>query len=215
MDEFLAQLQLRASCAAVDQVNLTRVAQLTNKTNQFNLTTRRYTEAQVQNLASETGNWAAAFHLADRMGEYGLIGVIFCRPRQAGQWEIDTWLMSCRVLGRQMEKFMFDRLIRRLRARNPRIDWRPARRTPKNGLVRDHFDKLGLRRSAKISRRASTVAEYPPSRWQEATHPERKRRTIRGNVIQFSNSGCRAAQPIAASRGHMAKVMRGFNWPVS
>ena len=50
--------------------------------------------------------------MSDRMGSYGLIGVLFCRPADRGDiWEIDTWLMSCRALGRQMEKFMFDRLV--------------------------------------------------------------------------------------------------------
>ena len=50
--------------------------------------------------------------MSDRMGSYGLIGVLCCRPADGGDtWEIDTWLMSCRTLGRQMEKFMFDRLV--------------------------------------------------------------------------------------------------------
>jgi FkbH-like protein len=170
LDEFLAQLQLRASCAAVDQVNLTRVAQLTNKTNQFNLTTRRYTEAQVQNLASETGNWAAAFHLADRMGEYGLIGVIFCRPRQAGQWEIDTWLMSCRVLGRQMEKFMLDRLIEAAQGQGIRELIGVYRPTPKNGLVRDHFDKLGFEKIGEDLQESLYRREVPAVAVRQATH---------------------------------------------
>ena len=55
-----------------------RVTQLTNKTNQFNVTTRRYTEAQIEALAANPKSWAGAFSLTDRMGDYGLIGVIFC-----------------------------------------------------------------------------------------------------------------------------------------
>ena len=147
LDEFLAQLQLRASAGPVEDKNIVRVTQLTNKTNQFNLTTRRYNEAQVRQLAADREAWAAAFHLSDRMGEYGLIGVIFCRPGESSQvWEIDTWLMSCRVLGRQMEKFMFDRLVEAARARGVREIIGVFRPTPKNGLVRDHYDQLGFAR---------------------------------------------------------------------
>jgi FkbH-like protein len=147
LDDFLAHLQLRASCVPVGPKNLVRVTQLTNKTNQFNLTTRRYTEAQVTQLAANPDAWAAAFHLADRMGDYGLIGVIFCRPGSSRtQWEVDTWLMSCRVLGRQMEKFMMDRLEEAARARGIYEIVGVFRPTAKNGLVKDHYDQLGFER---------------------------------------------------------------------
>jgi FkbH-like protein len=170
LDEFLAQLQLRASCTAVDTSNLTRVTQLTNKTNQFNLTTRRYTEAQIQKLASDPDNWAAAFHLADRMGEYGLIGVIFCRSRGAGQWEIDTWLMSCRVLGRQMEKFMLDRLIEAAQKQGIHELVGAYRPTQKNGLVRDHFDKLGFEKVCQNQQKSLYRRVVPVGAVREATH---------------------------------------------
>jgi FkbH-like protein len=171
LDEFLAQLQLRASYVAVGDKNLVRVTQLTNKTNQFNLTTRRYTEAQVRQLAADPSSWAGAFHLADRMGDYGLIGVIFCRPGEhAKTWEIDTWLMSCRVLGRQMEKFMFDRLLEAARAQGIREIVGVYRPTQKNGLVRDHYDQLGftpVSTSAEEVRYSLTVPALEETR---ATH---------------------------------------------
>jgi FkbH-like protein len=134
------------------------------------LTTRRYTEAQVQNLANDPDNWAAAFHLADRMGEYGLIGVIFCRPREGAQWEIDTWLMSCRVLGRQMEKFMFDRLIEAAHKQGIRELVGIYRPTPKNGLVRDHFDKLGFEKIGENPQESLYRRVVPSVAVQEATH---------------------------------------------
>ena len=63
-------------------------------------------------LASDETGWTGAFHLSDRMGSYGLIGLILCiAGDSAQQWAIETWLMSCRALGRQMERFMFDRLM--------------------------------------------------------------------------------------------------------
>ena len=175
LDEFLAQLQLQASCVPVDERNVPRVAQLTNKTNQFNLTTRRYTEVQVRQLADDPAAWTGAFHLSDRMGDYGLIGVIFCRGRSAHEWEIDTWLMSCRVLGRQMEKFMFDRLIEAAQARGIRTIFAEYLPTPKNGLVRDHYDQLGFTRVSerhyefRVPHEEVVTATHIRSRYEDVT----------------------------------------------
>jgi FkbH-like protein len=118
---------------------------LINKTNQFNLTVRRYTEAQVRQLAGAPGGWAQAFHLSDRFGSYGLIGVILCKPAQRDDaWEIDTWLMSCRALGRKMEKYMFARLVEAAAARGVRKligIYVPA---AKNALVARHYEQMGF-----------------------------------------------------------------------
>lgn len=170
LDEFLAQLQLRASHAPVNGKNLARVAQLTNKTNQFNLTTRRYTEAQVQKMAEDAAGWTCAFQLSDRMGDYGLIGFIFCRPAQACQWEIDTWLMSCRVLGRQMEKFMFDHLVGAAQQRGIQEIVAVYRRTPRNGLVREHYSKLGFTKIDETPEETRYCLAVPQDRIRTATH---------------------------------------------
>ncbi len=145
LDEFLSQLQLEALVVPVSSANLARVTQLANKTNQFNVTTRRYTEAQVERLAAGAGTWAGAFHLSDRMGSYGLIGLIFCVP-SAGRWEIETWLMSCRALGRQMERFMLDRLLEAAVENGVREIIGVYRPTAKNGLVANLYDNLGFSR---------------------------------------------------------------------
>jgi FkbH-like protein len=146
LEEFLAQLHLEASVEPVSARNLARVTQLINKTNQFNLTTRRYNEAEVRALAEDPAGWAGAFTLQDRLGSYGLIGVLLCRPATTGKvWEIDTWLMSCRTLGRQMEKFMFDRLVEAAIARGIARITGVYRPTPKNGMVRTLYEQLGFR----------------------------------------------------------------------
>jgi FkbH-like protein len=170
LDDFLAQLQLRARQAAVDETNLTRVTQLVNKTNQFNLTTRRYTESQVQQFVKDPQAWAGAFHLADKISEYGLIGVILCRPCETNQWEIDTWLMSCRVLGRQMEKFMFDRLIEAAQKRGIAGLIGVYRPTPKNGLVTDHYEKLGFEKVAETAGEIRYRLAIPANPVHTATH---------------------------------------------
>ena len=105
LESFLSGLEMAARHGPVDAETLPRVAQLINKTNQFNLTTRRYTEDQVRAMASSPDWWCRWFRLADRFGDHGLIGVILAEESPS-EWRIDTWLMSCRVLGRRMEDFM-------------------------------------------------------------------------------------------------------------
>ena len=139
--------EARGGVTPTTEKNLARVTQLVNKTNQFNLTTRRYTDAQVLAIAEDPQGWARAFHMSDRMGSYGLIGVLCCRPADRGQtWEIDTWLMSCRALGRQMEKFMFDRLLEAAVERRIGRIVGVYRPTAKNGLVKELYDQMGFRR---------------------------------------------------------------------
>ncbi len=171
--------------------NLARVAQLTNKTNQFNLTTRRYTEAQVHKLAEDPASWTGAFHLSDRMGDYGLIGVIFCRPMESHRWEIDTWLMSCRVLGRQMEKFMFDQLVEAARHRGIEEIIAVYRRTPKNGLVREHYHKLGFVKIDETPEETRYRLRVPQAIARTATHISDATTEIRlqfGRTLAFSRS---------------------------
>jgi FkbH-like protein len=141
--DYLASLHMRAACVPVGDDNIERVTQLTNKTNQFNVTTRRRTVAEVRHLAA-TG-WTGVFSLQDRYGDYGIIGVMFARPSgESACWTIDTWLMSCRVLRRDAEKFMLDCLVDAARAegvRRIRGEYLP---TEKNGLVADLFPSLGF-----------------------------------------------------------------------
>lgn len=171
MDEFLAQLHLKGSVSLVAESNLSRVTQLVNKTNQFNLTTRRYTEAQVRQFAEDPNGWAAAFQLSDRMGSYGLIGVMFCRPvGPRHRWEIDTWLMSCRTLGRQMEHFMFDRLLEAARERGIREIAALYRATGKNALVAQLCDTLGFTRISETPEEVRYLLAVPEQPAIVATH---------------------------------------------
>ena len=141
LDEFLAGLHMRATCVPVSDANIERVAQLTNKTNQFNLTTKRRTVAEVRHVASL--GWTGVFSLQDRYGDYGIIGVMFCL-REAESWDIDTWLMSCRVLRRDVERFMMDCAIDAARAAGIRTIRGRYLRTAKNGQVADLFPALGF-----------------------------------------------------------------------
>jgi FkbH-like protein len=169
--DFLQNLQLEAGVEAITEKNLARVTQLLNKTNQFNVTARRYTEAQVRAIVEDPQAWAGAFQLSDRMGSYGLIGILMCRPAdRVDAWEIDTWLMSCRTLGRQMEKFMFDRLIEAAVGRGIKRIVGVYRPTAKNGLVKELYDQLGFRRVRGYADELRYELEVPETFSVTATH---------------------------------------------
>ncbi len=103
MAGYLSSLDMVCTFGPVDAANRARVSQLINKSNQYNLTTRRYTEVEVAAAEADPARFAMQVRLADRFGDHGLISVIIAEKiaDQAGEaWSIDTWLMSCRVLGR-------------------------------------------------------------------------------------------------------------------
>ncbi len=102
VDDFLRQLNLEVFIKEVSDESIPRVAQLTQKTNQFNLATRRYSEEQVRDLLTKGWKiWTVS--AIDRFGDYGIIGVQMIEP-MAESWRIDNFLLSCRILGRGIEK---------------------------------------------------------------------------------------------------------------
>jgi FkbH-like protein len=127
--------------------------QLINKSNQFNLTTRRYTEADIAQLEEEGDNFTLQIRLTDTFGDNGMISVIICRPSSppldsasavANTWEIDTWLMSCRVLGRKVEDMVLCEVLAHAARRGiERVIGRYVP-TERNALVKDHYAKLGF-----------------------------------------------------------------------
>jgi len=123
-----------------------RIAQLINKSNQFNLTTRRYSVADVEAAEVDPRVFTLQTRLSDRFGGFGTIGVIIARSNGPASWMVDTWVMSCRVLGRRVEEAMLAELVAHARARGIaqiRAQYLP---TGKNGMVSEHFDKLGFSR---------------------------------------------------------------------
>jgi FkbH-like protein len=169
LDDFLRELRLEATAEEISEKNLVRVTQLVNKTNQFNVTTRRYTEAQVRGLAEDPRGWTRAFQLSDRMDRYGLIGVLICRE-SGDAWEVDTWLMSCRSLGRQMEKFMFDRMVEAAIARGTRRIVGVYRPTAKNALVKELYEQVGFRRVSAERDEVRYELDVPETLTVTATH---------------------------------------------
>ncbi len=145
IEEFLATLQMVATVSPVDALTLGRAAQLINKSNQFNLTTRRYTEVQLRALAESPACVVKTFRLRDRFADNGLIGVMIGRDLGDGQTlELDTWLMSCRVLGRRMEEFMAGAMMVAARERGLSRLLGRYLPTAKNALVRELYPRLGF-----------------------------------------------------------------------
>lgn len=145
LDEFLAGLAMRVELRPFEEANIPRITQLINKTNQFNLTTRRLTENQVRALMNRPDCYTQSMRLCDRFGDNGLTGVLVALPEH-DTLRIDLWLMSCRVLGRRVEEVMLASLVEYGRVHGFRQLRGEYIRTPKNAVVRDLFDRLHFAR---------------------------------------------------------------------
>jgi FkbH-like protein len=141
--EYQASLAMVAEFGAIDPVNLPRVVQLINKTNQFNVTTVRRNRAELEALLAEEGAIGFWVRLADRFADHGLIAVLLARAADA-RLEIDTLLMSCRVLGRGVETVILAELARLAAERGcAELVGRYAR-SERNGMVADLFARNGF-----------------------------------------------------------------------
>ena len=141
---YLRSLEMRLTWRRFDAVGLQRVVQLINKTNQFNLTTRRYAEDGITAIMRDPAAFGLQLRLLDRFGDNGIIAVVIGRMLDAQDLLIDTWLMSCRVLGRQVEPTSLNLIAAQARALGARRLIGEYFATAKNGMVRDHYPKLGF-----------------------------------------------------------------------
>lgn len=147
MEGYLRGLEMVMTATRIGAAELTRSTQLINKTNQFNLTTRRYSEAEVERIANDPGAVALVIRLADKFGDNGLISVVLARPDSrigADELLIDSWLMSCRVLGRQVEDAVLEVLASAAAAAGYRALIGEYRPTERNGMVAEHYPRLGF-----------------------------------------------------------------------
>ncbi len=144
LSAYLRSLDMQIVFNSFDRMSRVRVTQLINKSNQFNLTTRRYTETEVAEAESDPDVMTLHARLIDKFGDNGIICIIICRPAGPGTWLIDTWLMSCRVLGRQVEQAVLREVLARARGRGIHRLLGLYRPTDRNGMVREHYGKLGF-----------------------------------------------------------------------
>ena len=146
LEGFLKSLEMAAIIEPVGPGNLDRVANLLAKTNQFNLTTRRHSRAEVARLANAAGSVALVLRLRDKFGEQGIIGLVIAIPGQEEQsLIIDSLLVSCRALGRGVEHALWAAVVNRAYRKGVRKLQAEYVATGKNSLVADFYDKLGFR----------------------------------------------------------------------
>lgn len=143
-EEFRRQLKLQVDLFSVGPEHIARVAQLINKSNQFNLTTRRKTESDVARLLDDPDATVLAWRVSDRYGDYGLVGVLILEHAE-DQTEVETLLMSCRVLGRGVERAIFAALCEIVRGRGTRRLVGTYLKTAKNQLVASLYQDHGFR----------------------------------------------------------------------
>lgn len=146
-EEYLDSLEMVAEIDLFRPVYLERIAQLTNKTNQFNLTTRRYTLAELSTISNHEGYLGLYGKLKDRFGENGLVSVVLGR-KDSRTLHLDLWLMSCRVLKRDLELAMLDAVADRAVASGIEVLQGYYVPTRKNGMVADFYLRLGFSPSA-------------------------------------------------------------------
>jgi len=145
--DYLTSLGMVISFAPFDHIGRQRIAQLINKSNQFNLTTRRYTESECADFECDKAVMTLQTRLSDRFSDLGMIGVVIARIikyQDGTALDIDSWLMSCRVLGRKVEEAMLNQVMSFAAANGCRWVLGHYIPTAKNGMVKDHYIKLGF-----------------------------------------------------------------------
>jgi FkbH-like protein len=143
-DEFLQSLNMISLVEPFNKFNTPRVAQLSQRSNQFNLRTVRYTEADIEQFASADNFYTFTFDLADKFGNNGLICVIILKQEDKDTLFIDTWFMSCRVLKRGMENFTLNTIANFAKEKGFTYLKGEYLPTAKNEMVKDHYEKLGF-----------------------------------------------------------------------
>jgi len=141
--EYLNSLEMTAEISSFTSESMSRITQLTNKSNQFNLTTRRYMLSEIKRLAEDDNYITIYGRLQDKFGDNGIVSVIIAK-KEDDCYKIDLWLMSCRVIKRNMEFAMFDVLVEMARKNGARRLWGIYIPTEKNKLVKNFYKDLGF-----------------------------------------------------------------------
>ncbi len=145
--DYLQSLAMKVAVRPFDAAELPRIAQLIQRSNQFNLTTRRYGAAECEDLLRNAACTPLYVTLADRFGDHGLISVVVAKYEHDIA-RLDLWLMSCRVLSRGVEEFTMNRIVELARARGARRLLGEYIPTAKNKMVQDFYGRFGFRRDA-------------------------------------------------------------------
>jgi FkbH-like protein len=157
VDAYLASLDMTITFQPFDAPGRARIVQLINKSNQYNLTTRRYTDPQILEAENDPTAFTLQVRLADIFGDNGMISVVIARTTEPCTWDIDTWLMSCRVLGRKVEHMVLREILEHARAAGITKITGTYIPSEKNKLVIEHYSKLGF---TKVHEDASGLTQW-------------------------------------------------------
>ncbi|MDO8481295.1 MAG: HAD-IIIC family phosphatase [Nanoarchaeota archaeon] len=142
LDDYLKQLEIVITVKKNDLEHLERITQLTNKTNQFNLTTKRYTKEEMLAFMQNKDSFVTSVDVRDKFGDLGLTGVMIVKRISAGRFLIDSFLMSCRILSRKIENQYFTESMRMISEKDAVVECLYVP-TAKNGLVKEMYETLG------------------------------------------------------------------------
>ena len=162
--DFLKSLDMVSVVSGFNAFNTPRVAQLSQRSNQFNLRTVRYTEADIEALAQDPDVIDLSFTLEDKFGDNGLIAVIIMKKQDEETLFIDTWFMSCRVLKRGMEDFTLNTMVEAAREKGFKRIIGEYLPTPKNKMVEGHYPSLGFEKleGSSTARYVLDLEHYQP-----------------------------------------------------
>ena len=141
--DYLRSLEMKAQIGAFDSAYFSRIAQLTNKSNQFNLTTHRYSQSEIEQIAADPQYLTLCGRLEDKFGDNGVVSIVIGR-KEKDVLHIELWLMSCRVLKRDMEYAMMDILVKQCRDCGIRQIYGYFYPTAKNAMVKDFYALQGF-----------------------------------------------------------------------
>ncbi len=157
LDDYLISLEMKAVCKPFDEFHFPRIAQLTQRSNQFNLRTIRYTEDDVERISKDARYITRYYTLKDKFGDHGLISVVILE-KQGDSLFIDTWLMSCRVLKRSVEEFIINSIMKIAKENGFQKVIGEYLKTTKNAMVADIYEKLGFERISDTRFEANVIA---------------------------------------------------------
>ncbi|MBT5400576.1 HAD-IIIC family phosphatase [bacterium] len=143
LDSYLRTLDMKAEIKSFSEKGIKRIVQLISKSNQFNLTTHRYNEREILNFLNKDTYYTIQINLSDTFGDNGIVALVICNKNN-GKWMIDTWIMSCRVLGRRLEEFVFYEIVKAARIAGVKEIIGVYIPTERNYISQDLYEKLGF-----------------------------------------------------------------------
>ena len=147
LDEFLKQLKLKVKIKEADKFSIPRISQLTLKTNQFNLTTKRYQEEDIKNFVEDKNIEIGYAQVEDKFGDNGITSVFILNKRNPKEWYLDTFLLSCRIMGREIEKCIMSHIISKAKKDGVTIIKANYLPTKKNKPIEDFLPDCGFQKN--------------------------------------------------------------------